>query len=227
MNKEYVVLEGKIFVVELLSYMGSTNYGWCISKLPEQIIVMGTDNVPVGGNYSATVLQRFYFGALSTEEEKADISFTLNNWSNLDDVADEFTANVKIIKSDSEEFASYSENAVKVAMPYGLVRSDIGVQNSCQDYGLPYGKLSGINPSLVAYGVPCGFNLQNCNTAYEGQGANFKYGYPCDMQAANFKYGYPCDMQEANCKYGYPIGTQGATFNCGATNESRMYGVPF
>ncbi|MDE6026220.1 MAG: hypothetical protein K2G45_12310, partial [Lachnospiraceae bacterium] len=217
MNKEYVVLEGKIFVVELLSYMGSTNYGWCISKLPEQIIVMGTDNVPVGGNYSATVLQRFYFGALSTKEEKADISFTLNNWSNLDDVADEFTANVKIIKSDSEEFAFYSENAVKVAMPYGLVRSDIGVQNSCQDYGLPYGKLSSINPSLVAYGVPCDMQAANYKYGYpcDMQAANYKYGYPCSVEGANLKYGYPCDMQEANFKYGYPCSMQEANFKYG------------
>lgn len=53
MEKEYVALAGKVFVVELLSNMGSTNYGWCISKLPEQIIVMGTENINVGGRLPA------------------------------------------------------------------------------------------------------------------------------------------------------------------------------
>lgn len=227
MQNEYVVLEGKIFVVELLSYLGSTNYGWCISKLPEEIIVMGTENVSVGGNYNTTLLQRFYFGVVSKEEQDVDISFTLRNWSNLDEIADNFTAKVKIRKSDSEEFASYSEKAAKVIMPYGLMCPDSGVQNSRQDYGLPYGGMN-FNPLHVAYGVPCGFNLQNGNTGYAstymGQEANLKYGYPCSMQTANLKYGYPFGMQEvnlmqdANLKYGYPC--------MESTNEARIYSVP-
>ncbi len=234
MQKEYVVLEGKIFVVELLSYMGSTNYGWCISKLPQQIIVMATENVPVGGKYSATLLQRFYFGALATEEEKVDISFTLNSWSDLDDVVDNFTANVKIIKSDSEDFASYSENAVKIAMPYGFVRPDDGTQNSCQDYGLPCIGHQDFNHLIVAYGVPLGQDFKNLNMAcepiYMGQNANLKYGYPCGVQDASLKYGYPCGVQDASLKYGYPCGVQEASlkygYPCGVQEANLKYGYP-
>ncbi len=92
MEKEYVVLEGKIFTVELLSNLGSANYGWCISKLPEQLIVMGTENIPVGGRCNTTLLQRFYFGAVSAEQAETEISFTMNCWSDLSEVADTFTA---------------------------------------------------------------------------------------------------------------------------------------
>ncbi|MCM1261881.1 MAG: hypothetical protein NC313_04095 [Butyrivibrio sp.] len=231
MQKEYDVLDGKVFVVELLSNLGSTNYGWCISKLPSQIIVMGAENIPVGGGYVSTSLQRFYFGALSTAEKETevDILFTLNKWSDVNEVGgDTFTANVKIIKSDSEEFASYSENAV----------------NSCQDYGLPYDP-SLFNPLLVAYGVTLNDPLKNfvnvkygypCNTQVKYgypcgvNDAAFKYGYPCGANDAAFKYGYPCGVNDATLKYGYPCGANDAAFKygypCGANDVAFKYGYP-
>ncbi|MCM1273254.1 MAG: hypothetical protein NC220_06545 [Clostridium sp.] len=188
MQNEYVVLEGKIFVVELLSYLGSTNYGWCISKLPEEIIVMGTENVSVGGNYNTTLLQRFYFGVVSKEEQNVDISFTLRDWSNLNEVADDFTAKVKICKSDSAEFASYSGKMAKVIMPYGLVCPDNCVQNSCQDYGLPYDNCSNFDCVLTAYGVPdntC-LDFDNIRTAY-----GVPRGFKMTSKPVHTMYGVP------------------------------------
>ncbi|MCM1397890.1 MAG: hypothetical protein NC225_00245, partial [Clostridium sp.] len=239
MQKEYVALEGKVFVVELLSYMGSANYGWCISKLPEQVLVMGTENVNVGGNYNSTLMQRFYFGALSSGENSVDISFKLTCWSDLQDVKEEFTANVKIYESDSEEFSIHSENMAKVAMPYGLICTD-DTPNSRQDYGLPYDnqdddnqdeepviteygvpfhgkklKSSRIHVTHEAYGVPKPIDLLNLDTTCKTQDANLKYGYPCGVQNANFKYGYPCGVQDANLKYGYPCGVQDANLKYG------------
>ncbi|MCM1047770.1 MAG: hypothetical protein NC433_05020 [Clostridiales bacterium] len=231
MQKEYLVLEGKVFVVELLSNLGSSNYGWCISKLPPQIIVMGAENVRVGGRYTSTSLQRFYLGALSTDEKEADILFTLNKWSDVNEAGkDSFTAKVKIVKSDSEEFASYSENEANIAMPYGLVRSGIDVQNSCQDYGLPcsvndaalkYGYPCGVNDAALKYGYPCGVN-----------DAALKYGYPCGVNDAAFKYGYPCSVNDAAFKYGYPCSVNDAAFKYGYpcmdnANLTRMYAAPF
>ena len=241
MEKEYVVLEGKVFVVELLSYLGSANYGWCISKLPEQLIVMGTENIHVGGRGSATTLQRFYFGAVSAEPADADISFTMNCWSKLSDVAENFTAKVRIVASNSEEFVSYSENMENIAIPYGYTYANNSMQNSCQDYGLPYDRLDvaekygypcGVQDANLKYGYPCGMQDANLKYGYPCgvQDANLKYGYPCGMQDANLKYGYPCGMQDTNLKYGYPCGMQDANlkygYPCGMQDANLKYGYP-
>ena len=200
MNREYVALEGKVFTVELLLHIGSSNYGWCISALPKEVILMGTENIHVPGQYNATVLQRFYFGAVTSQEINVEIDFTLNCWSDLTKVAEKFTAIVKIVPSNSSDFVSYSENETKAAIPYGFVMT--------ADNTVKYGYPCGVQDANLKYGYPCGV-----------QDANLKYGYPCGVQDANLKYGYPCGVQDANLKYGYPC------FE--ATKDARPYGYPY
>ena len=199
MNREYVALEGKIFKVELLSHLGSTNYGWCISALPKEVIFMAAENIPVGGR-DTTLLQRFYFGVVASGELNVDINFTMNCWSDLNKVAESFTAKVRIVPSNSSDFVSYSENETNAAIPYGFVLT----ADSTMKYGYP----CGAEDANLKYGYPCGL-----------QDANLKYGYPCGVQDANLKYGYPCGVQDANLKYGYPC------FE--ATKDARPYGYPY
>ncbi|MCI8407756.1 MAG: hypothetical protein HFJ09_00565 [Lachnospiraceae bacterium] len=231
MDKEYVVLEGKIFTVELLSNFGSTNYGWCISSLPEGIIMMGAENIHIGGSRSVTKLQRFYFGVVSSKELQVDINFTMNNWSDLTKVAEYFTAKVRIVPSNSSDFVSYSENVANTAIPYGLVYANENVANTAIPYGLVYtsDNMQDIN---VKYGYPCGMQDANLKYGYPCgvQEANLKYGYPCGVQDANLKYGYPCGVQDANLKYGYPCSMQDTNvkygYACGVQDANLKYGYP-
>ena len=228
MNKEYVVLEGKVFAVELLSKFGSTNYGWCISSLPEGIIMMGTENIHIGEGRSITRLQRFYFGVVSSKEIQVDINFTMNCWSDLTKVAEEFTAKVRIVPSNSSDFVSYSENTANTAIPYGLVYTS----DNIQDANVKYGYVCGMQDANLKYGYPCGVQDANLKYGYpcSMQDANLKYGYPCSMQDANLKYGYPCGVQDANLKYGYPCGVQDANlkygYPCGVQDANLKYGYP-
>lgn len=230
MDKEYVVLEGKIFTVELLSNFGSTNYGWCISSLPEGIIMMGAENIHIGGSRSVTKLQRFYFGVVSSKELQVDINFTMNNWSDLTKVAEYFTAKVRIVPSNSSDFVSYSENVANTAIPYGLVYTS----DNMQDINVKYGYPCGMQDANLKYGYPCGVQDANFKYGYPCgvQEANFKYGYPCGVQDANLKYGYPCSMQDTNVKYGYACGVQDANLKYGYpcleyTKDTRPYGYPY
>ena len=230
MDKEYVVLERKVFTVELLSNLGSTNYGWCISSLPEGIIVMGAENIHIGEGRSITRLQRFYFGVVSSKEILVDIKFTMNNCSDLTQVAEEFTAKVRIVPCNSSDFVSYSENIANTAIPYGLVYLSDGMQDANLKYGYPC-NMQDIN---LKYGYPCGVQDANLKYGYpcSMQDTNLKYGYPCGVQDANSKYGYSCSMQDTNLKYGYPCGVQDANLKYGYpcleyTKDARPYGYPY
>lgn len=147
MEREFVALEGKVFKVELLSNLGSSNYGWCISALPKEVIFMGGENIPVGGRGNTTLLQRFYFGVVSSEETNVDIMFTMNSWSDVTKVVESFTAKVSIVPSNSSDFVSYSENETNAAIPYGFVFT----KDSTQLYGYP----CGVQDASLKYGYPC------------------------------------------------------------------------
>ena len=212
MNKEFVALEGKVFTVELQSQKGSTNYGWCVASLPKEIILMDTENVFVGGRAGGTMLQRFYFGAVSSEEINVTIDFVMTCWSDLTKVSEHFTAEVTIIPKNSSDFVSYSENETNTTVAYGFIyKNEFEIQDSEQ----------GVNDINLKYGYPCGV-----------QDANLKYGYPCSVQDANLKYGYPCGVQDANLKYGYPCSVQDANLKYGypcmeTTKDARPYGLPY
>ena len=47
MKNSYTVLEGKFFSVDLISNMCSTDYGWCLTEMPKEIILLGTEVVPI------------------------------------------------------------------------------------------------------------------------------------------------------------------------------------
>ena len=198
MNKEMVVLQGKMFTIELQSMLGSTLYGWCLSELPKGIMLVETERIPTAPGV-APVIQKFHFGVSSTEEVKAEIVFVLASHMDFTDTKSEYRVNVTSIPGSSEEFVAYSDNlnanalygfvcdASKAALPYGFVRG-LGADNAQIPYGMVY-----TQDATMKYGYPCGM-----------QDASMKYGYPCGVQDASMKYGYPCGMQDASMKYGYP-----------------------
>ncbi len=233
MNNNYMVLEGKSFTVDLMSNVGSTNYGWCLTSMPKEIILIGTDTIPVepimAGGKS---IQRFYFGAKSSENTQVTLQFELLSMSELSKVGDTYTLEVQIVPCNSDDYVKYSENAEQAAIPYGYVYDNNPIP--AEKYGYPCGTQDAMAAASLKYGYPCG--------TQDAMAASLKYGYPCgtqDAMAASLKYGYPCGTQDAmaaSLKYGYPCGTQDAMaaslkygYPCGtqdAMTASLKYGYP-
>ena len=221
MDQKMVVLEGKVFTIELQSMLGSTGYGWCLSQLPKGIIFEGADRSPVAKGI-APVMQNFYFGVSSAEETEAEITFVMACTFEPAKVTGEHKVSLTIIPSDSEKFVDYSENA-NALYAYAFNQADgCGAMNCIQPYGVwqieeraqvqkPYG-FPGPGFTCMDYGYPYGVQdvgmVYNYN--YGAQNSGMAYGYPCGMQDAIMKYGYPCGMQDAMMKYGYFCGTNDA-----------------
>lgn len=168
MNNKYTALEGKVFTVDLMSNMASTNYGWCLTSMPDEIMLVGTDCIPVEPLMSGgRTIQRFHFGVKSSENLNVSLQFEIRCLHELSKVTDTYTLDVQIVPCNSNEYAQYSENAEQAAIPYGYV---------CDNNLIPSLKYG--YPCTVAYGYP-----------------GMLYGYPCGAQdaAAPFvKYGYFC-----------------------------------
>lgn len=218
MANEIVVLQGQSFSVELQSMLGSTNYGWTLTKLPQGIALLSTETVPTAAGV-APVLQRFWFGATSATEDKAELEFAIVNLTDMSVSKKNHTVLVNVIPSDSEEFAKFSENSDATiravsspAMPYGLV---LGSAQANLKYGYP----CNVNDVNLKYGYPCGANdvaLMKYGYPNTVGDVALKYGYPCGAQDAAskqdvaLKYGYPCGVNDVALKYGYPCGAQDA-----------------
>ena len=230
MAKEMIVLQGKSFSIDLQSMLGSTCWGWCLTRLPQGIALIGMETIPTAAGV-APVIQRFWFGALSAVKDKAEIGFTLINLSDMTSAKQKVDVNVTVIPKDSEDFAKFSENCddavdpvCNSAMPYGVV---LGNRSVAFKYGYP------VEPT-VKYGYPGAQDTaqccdDSCNSSDPcdscdpcvTQPVAFKYGYPNQ----NMKYGYP----DVNFKYGYPYGWQDATQCCDdscARSVSFIYGYP-
>ena len=245
MSNEMVVLQGKVFSVELQSMLGSTLYGWSLTGIPQGIALLGTETSRTTLGV-APVIQRFWFGAYSAVKDKASLEFTLVNVSDVSATEKKHTVSVKVIPSDSEEFAKLSENSDAMV-------SD--VCNSMQPYGYPLGATNFVNMAygypyrrgevVFKYGYPCATDDVNVKYGYpcDDSVVAHKYGYPCGVQDVLLKYGFPCKTQDVNFKYGYPCGVQdvllkygfpGATedvnfkygYPCGAQDAALKYGFP-
>lgn len=186
MKSNFVALQGKKFIVELQSRLGSTNYGWCVTSIPKEIILMNMETIPVGGG-TASVIQKFCFGVVSSENINVEIDFALTCWSDLTEVSDYFKASVRIVPSNSEEFVSYKQEEANAVIPYGFVYSE----NEAMKYGYP----CGVQEANLKYGYPC----------MEASKDARPYGYVCGVQDSNLKYGYPCMEASKDARpYGYP-----------------------
>ncbi len=200
MQHEMVVLEGKVFTVELQSMLGSTAYGWCLASLPEGIILENIEIVHTSPGISP-VIQRFYFGVSSAKAVEAELTFVLACTFQPDEIAKEEKISLTIIPHNSDEYVTFNENlrqkesanAANAVIPYGVQFSREAAQAQ-MPYGMVYNQnfLNGGAPILM-YGVePPAF-------------PRMKYGYPCGVQDANMKYGYFCKQDEPFiAKYGYP-----------------------
>ncbi len=230
MSNKLVVLQGKSFYVELQSMLGSTNYGWCLKSMPEELLLTGTQNTHTRPGISP-MMQRFYFSAVSAETTNVEVTFVLACLSNVSDVTDEFKAEIQIVPSNSDEFVSYSENGPAPQVIYGITY--MGDQET----------VCGDNAAALKYGYPCGndtpfirrhscgpentpfIHANSCNT-----NTAFKYGYPCGVNDANLKYGYSCGANDARLAYGYPCGVNDANlkygYPCGVNDATLKYGYP-
>ena len=175
MSNEMVVLQGKVFSVELQSMLGSTLYGWSLTGIPQGIALLGTETSRTAPGV-APVIQRFWFGAYAATKDKAVIDFTVVNVSDVAATEKKHTVTVKVIPSDSEEFAKLSENS-------NAMVSD--VCNSMQPYGYPLGGSNSINSILMAYGYP--YRKPKVGDLCACGDAIVKYGYPCETNDVNFK----------------------------------------
>lgn len=242
MAKEMVVLQGKTFSIDLQSMLGSTNYGWALTCLPQGIALLRTELSWVNPRIGPTI-QRFWFGAVSVTKDKEEIEFTMLKLSDMTPTDKKLSVLVKVIPSDSEEFVKLNEkgesmfaDVFNAIPPYGFP-SPKEVQDSIVN--VKYGYPCGDNPYIIKYGYPCGVqDTVNVKYGYPC-GDNpinpviGKYGYPCGTQdAVNVKYGYPCGDNSIIVKYGYPCGVQDAVnvkygYPCDSQeNVNVKYGYP-
>ena len=127
MQHEMVVLEGKVFTVELQSMLGSTAYGWCLASLPEGIILENIEIVHTSPGISP-VIQRFYFGVSSAKAVEAELTFVLACTFQPDEIAKEEKISLTIIPHNSDEYVTFNENlrqkesanAANAVIPYGV-----------------------------------------------------------------------------------------------------------
>lgn len=220
--------EGRTFTVELYSMLGSTLYGWCLEKLPENIILISSEVIPT--NYDngiiPVVVQIFNFGVLSAPAgPPLSIDFVLTSVIDVKDIKDRISIKVITIPSNDEEnssdnFVKYSDNKAvynPVNTPF-FPKADQAVNTpffpKAGQTAIPYGfpKVDWPKYPAMAYAYP----RTTCPEIV------LKYGYPCAVQndpAQNCeppymleKYGYPCAVQnDTIVKYGYPCGVKDAT----------------
>ncbi len=222
MKVESLALQGKIFSVDLVSYLGSTNYGWCVSKLPDGIWLAGIMNTPVD-NVCSKTLQQFYFVAVNAPETgTCTIQFQLACLSDVTQVSQIYEVEVNVVPSNSEEFTKISENETRLSnididpAAFTLVAYGLPIPSPI----LPDGATDGRRPTVM-YGYPCGVRdgAMNSDGAAVGQLPTEMYGYPCGVQDAAMKYGYPCGAQGPLMKYGYPC--------MNISKDQSPYGVPY
>ena len=222
MANELVVFQGKAFSVELQSRVASTNYGWCLTGLPEGIALISKEVVPPSGRLSMTT-ERFWFGAVSSTQQKEEIEFTLIRLANMTASEQKHTVLVTVVPSDSDEFVGYCENndpAVRSLRGAGAPDEAVlkyGYPCGVQDVAYKYGYPCGVNDVSLKYGYACGANE-----------AGLKYGYACGVQDVAYKYGYPCGVNDAGLKYGYACGADDAVLKYGypCQGVAVKYGIP-
>ena len=238
MEQNYLGLQGKTFVVELQSMRGSTGYSWCLSGLPEELVLVGTEHIATGQGIAAAI-ERFYFGVVSAQHLNVEINFILAAPWKLAEVADTFTAKVRIVPSDAADFASYDANTPFINTPFfnggdaANVNYKYGYPCEAANVNYIYGYPCGAADAVLKYGYPCGA-ADNTAVKYgypcgAADNAAVKYGYPCGAADAVMKYGYPCSMADAVMKYGYPCSMADETKDArpyGFVNTGVKYGYP-
>ena len=235
MANELVVFQGKAFSVELQSRVASTNYGWCLTGLPEGIALISKEVVPPSGRLSMTT-ERFWFGAVSSTQQKEEIEFTLIRLANMTASEQKHTVLVTVVPSDSDEFVGYCENNDPAVRS---LRGAGAPDEAVLKYGYPcgedvaafkYGYPCGEDDAAFKYGYPCGVNDVSLKYGYAcgANEAGLKYGYACGVQDVAYKYGYPCGVNDAGLKYGYACGADDAVLKYGypCQGVAVKYGIP-
>ena len=209
MEESITAYQGKSFSVTLQSYLGSTNYGWCLISMPAEVILAGQSNESANG--LSLVNQVFYFIAVDVpKKQPVELEFGLccltQQVSELNPFKYEERVKiaVNIVPSNDDDatngrsFVKYSENAATyspnnnldlvAALKYGYPTLKYGYPTIM--YGYP----------TLKYGYPP--SQDDCSAEKYGYPVGDKYGYPCSQNdCSSEKYGYPIGH-----KYGYPSG---------------------
>ena len=102
MANEMVVFQGKSFSVGLQSMLGSTAYGWCLTGLPKGVVLLNIETEKVQSpNTVAPIIQKFWFVAVSETDKKAEIEFTMMNFTNLSATDQKHNVSISVVPSDS------------------------------------------------------------------------------------------------------------------------------
>lgn len=225
--QEMVAYEGKVFQVDLQSMLGSSPYGWALSKLPEGIVLEGVETIRQTSGFAiAPVIQRFYLGVTAVKEYNVQLEFLLLCSFAPKQIADSCTITLRIVPENANQFAAYSDNAAVqgVNIPSG---ANAIAQNVNVEYGYPCAATN----AALAYGYPC--TLKYGYACASSPSPATDYGLP-DLSAGAFannampygyisagteKYGYPCVMTQSNALYGY-------AFDC-VNNQNQAVSTPF
>ena len=166
----YTALQGKVCVVTLKGAAGS-NYHWCLTSMPKELALFGTDQeAERPGVSGGTYQEHFYFLVKGGEEVNVELTFEMTCISNPAEVSKTCTVKIRIVPADSNDFASLDTVAQ--------------VGNVDADALLKYGYPCGVQDSQLRlkYGYPCGV---------QDSQQRVKYGYPCGVQDGQqrVKYG--------------------------------------
>ena len=228
----YTALQGKVCVVTLKGTTG-TNYRWCLTSMPKELALFGTDlEADRSGVCGGTYQEHFYFLVKGSEEANVELNFEMTCISEPTEVTKTCTVKIRIIPADSSDFAPLDTVAqvgnvdADALTKYGYV---FGPQDDQRL--LKYGFVCDMQDNqnmMKPYGYPFAQDNQNIAKIYsfpmtQDSQQMLKYGYPCGVQDSQqmLKYGYPCGVQDSQqmLKYGYPCGVQDS-------QQMLKYGYP-
>ena len=156
MNDSIQALQGKIFQVKLKSSMSSTDYGWCLASMPEEVALASIEYE--AGKPGSEVTQVFNFIALKQIEdkktaqivfkllrlfepkketkEKIDIDVSDKTFKRSKKKKDEITIDVSIIPDKLESLArldSLNEKYINIKLGF----NPIDISKEAAKYGFP------------------------------------------------------------------------------------------
>lgn len=147
-----VITQGEVFSIELQSMVASTGFGWCLSGLPEGIVLVGTDCAPAAVGIGPAIQKFCFWNASAPEETEVKIDFILVNLIKMEETAQKHSVSVKIKKRSPEEPSNEDEACGNSILPQNGIDPALLIR---QMYGVQFNPLNtGCPPMIMAYGYP-------------------------------------------------------------------------
>ena len=217
---------GKSFDIQLQAMTGSTGYDWFLTGLPEGIILIEIQKIPVLTTMIAPMRVIFTFTSSKVGTYQVDFK-KLRIWE--PQVAAEHVEYTVIVEKagldkhlGSDKFvdmATHMEHIAGPIPPYGFTDPGEPALRGTVNllYGYPPPHLLYGFPPYVKYGFPPHIKYGFPPLVKYGFPPHMKYGFPCelaniveDKDRCVVMYGTPWGVAQdsANCtvKYGFPIG---------------------